>query len=184
MNKDIVSIDIQGFLGNNKQFILKEIGVVFSNTNINISKLNCHFIIHSPYDFTKLNKHLRKTAAWMTKNHHKICWNDGLNYYREAQRHIRKITSGKQIICKGYEKQMFLKRFLKTYDITDIHELGSPKLKEMNGNQFPFCLLHCMEGVCALNNAHKILNYFESCEREYLKTWKKKKTIITIIFQI
>lgn len=50
----------------------------------------------------------------------------------------------------------------------DVQNLGSPTLKEINANQFPFCSLHCMGGVCALNNAHKTLSYFESCEREHL----------------
>jgi len=47
MTEDIVAIDVQGFLGNNNKFILKEIGVVFKNEKI----LNSNFIIHSAHDF-------------------------------------------------------------------------------------------------------------------------------------
>jgi len=46
MSEDIAAIDVQGFLGNNNKFILKEIEVVFKNETI----LNSNFIIHSPHD--------------------------------------------------------------------------------------------------------------------------------------
>jgi len=67
MSEDLVAIDVQGFLGNNNKFILKEIGVVFKNETI----LNSNFIIHSPHNFIELNKKCRKTA---TKKHYKIYW--------------------------------------------------------------------------------------------------------------
>jgi len=58
MSEDIVAIDVQGFLGNNNKFILKEIGVVIKNETILNSIFN---------DFIELNKKCRKSATWLTK---------------------------------------------------------------------------------------------------------------------
>lgn len=158
MREDTAAIDIQGFIGNNNKFILKEIGVVFKKD----TKLDSHFIIHSPYDFTELNKKSRKTAAWLTKQHHKIYWNDGITFFKEAQMYLREIIRNREIICKGHEKRLFLNKFLKIKNILNVEEIGCPTLKTLDGNQFPYCSLHVQEGVCALNNAHKILNFYVS----------------------
>jgi len=107
MSEDIVAIDVQGFLGNNNTFILKEIGVVFKNETI----INFNFIIHSPHDFIELNKKCRKTATWLTKKHHTIYWNDGVYFFKESQKYLREIIRKKEIICKGYQKGLILKIF-------------------------------------------------------------------------
>jgi len=68
MLKDTVSIDVQGFLDNNNNFILKEIGIVFEKD----PNLNNTFLIEPPYDFTFLNTKSRKTAIWLTNTHHNL----------------------------------------------------------------------------------------------------------------
>jgi len=67
MLKDTVSIGVQGFFDNNNNFILKEIGIVFQDPNLNSS-----FLIEPPYDFTLLNSKSRKTEIWLTNTHHNI----------------------------------------------------------------------------------------------------------------
>jgi len=107
MTEDIVAIDVQGFLGNNNKFILKEIGVVFKNETI----LNSNFIIHSPHDFIELNKKFRKTATWLTKKPQQIYWNDGVYFFKETQMYLRETIRKKEIICKGYKKCYSYKNF-------------------------------------------------------------------------
>jgi len=63
MLKDTVSIDVQGFFDNNKNFILKEIGIGFEKL---------------------LNTKSRRTAIWLTNTNHKIFWNDGENSFPQT----------------------------------------------------------------------------------------------------
>jgi len=105
---DTVSIDVQGFLDNNYNFILKEIGIVFEKD----PSLNNSFLIEPPYDFTLLNTKSRRAAIWLTNRHHKIFLGDGENSFLQTRKYLRTITSGKQIICKGVEKNDFYRRFL------------------------------------------------------------------------
>jgi len=68
MLKDTVSIDVQGFFDNNKNCILKDIGIVFEKD----PSLNNSFLIEPPYDFTLLNTKSRRTEIWLTKTRPKI----------------------------------------------------------------------------------------------------------------
>jgi len=105
--KDTVSIGVHGFFGNNQNFILKEIQIVFEkDTNLNNS-----FLIELPYELTLLNTKFRKTAIWLSNTHHNIFWTDGENSFPQTRNYLRTITSGKQIIFKGVEKKRFLQTF-------------------------------------------------------------------------
>jgi len=59
MLKDSVSIDVQGFLHNNNNFILKEVGIEFEKD----PNLNNSFLIEPPYDFTLLNTKYQKSET-------------------------------------------------------------------------------------------------------------------------
>ena len=67
-----VVFDVQGFRGNNKEFITKEISIV---------DLNKHHVIHTffkePYNINELNADRRNETRWLTRRYHGIDWSYG-----------------------------------------------------------------------------------------------------------
>jgi len=56
MLKDTVSINVQGFFDNNKNFILKEIAILFEKE----PNLNNSYLIEPPYDFILIKYKISK----------------------------------------------------------------------------------------------------------------------------
>jgi hypothetical protein len=66
-------VDMQGFCGNDKIFVPKEVYV------LNCKYLNMeneyHAILKPPFEFDKLEVKYKKTATWLSKNYHNLYWN-------------------------------------------------------------------------------------------------------------
>lgn len=149
-----VAIDIQGFRGNASEFILKEIAAVFQTGQ------TIHFLIKPPYDYLKLSKNARKTAAWLTKYHHRLYWNDGQISFSSARKFLQTNLKDVHIVSKGSEKKKFLEEFL-SRTVEDMEECACPSLSTMDDYLYADCGFHNNIGNCALKNAIILLQFYK-----------------------
>ena len=116
---NFIVLDLQYFLDNNGDVIVKELASV-SNDNRNLK------IFKNPFPWSMLSPKRQKTNHWTTKNHHGIHWNYGNIPYSELLLILTSLThTNDQVFTKGHEKKMFLERMLQR-DVLDINEFIDP----------------------------------------------------------
>ena len=75
-----VVIDIQGFRGSDKQFIVKELAALSVDNT-----LRAHWMFLPPTHWNQLSNDAKKQAQWLTNHHHQLGWEDGnIPYYKLA----------------------------------------------------------------------------------------------------
>lgn len=117
-------IDLQGFMGNNKTFILKELAII-DNNNCSIPN---SYLFKSPYSYAALGEKYKKQAYWIYKNYHGLSWYAGCIEYSEVSRFIIHLLQNSHcIFVKGYEKALWLKQFCGV-DVINIETLNCPNL--------------------------------------------------------
>ena len=79
---DVVVVDVQYFLNG----IVKEIGLFRNGTNIGLS-------YQPPYSIHRLSRDEQNQCRWVTKNLHKIQWNEGTRPYNELPCALKLINS-------------------------------------------------------------------------------------------
>lgn len=150
-----VTIDVQGFLDDNKEFILKEIAAVFENGE------NVHLLIRSPYDFLKLSSKSRQTATWLTKNHHNLFWNDGTISYSSVRKFLKTNLKDVIVFTKGVDKKRFLEKLL-SRPVEDVEDFVCPRLNTKPNVYYNQCGYHHNNGNCALKNAFVLMNFYKN----------------------
>lgn len=161
---DYVIIDIQGFQDNNKKFILKEIGLLNSNNELQ------HFIIKSPYSYHILDTQTKYTNEWLRKNHHGFRWSDGKTDFCTVINFLKMfLSSTSKIFVKGYEKKVWLYKILNKHPdtIIDLNERNSTSLKILRNQHdqnyiFKHKCLFNHNGFCSLENVYLLkICYFK-----------------------
>lgn len=158
-----VVLDVQGFRGNNKEFIIKEISIV---------ELNKRHVIHAfckePYNINELSTARRIEARWLIRNYHGINWTYGHVAYEEIGEVLKSaLLSYNTIYVKGCEKKKILEVYLSSLDsckfkIFDIDYFHIESLKRMRidegGNK---CFYHQnlkSSFMCSYENAYNLAN--------------------------
>jgi len=155
-----VIVDVQGFKGNNNEFILKELAISFNEHEFQ------NFIVQPPHQFEKLMKIKQKEANWLSKNHHGLGWNDGSVTYKSVKKFLLEnhITA---VYVKGEEKKNWLSHMLQNkVMIQNLEEYGCPSFKVLR-KTYPSRTMLCTshQGICALKNA-SLLRFFFNDQKE------------------
>lgn len=151
-------IDIQYFLDNDGEIIVKELAVVSEdNSNLKVFK--------NPFPWTMLTKKRRKSNFWTTTNHHGIHWNYGHIPYSELPIILASLCNNfEQLFTKGHEKREFLQRLLQR-DVLDINEFIDPvDFKNERYESYFHCKHHhniMSIKKCALKQALSYKSYIE-----------------------
>lgn len=149
----IAVADLQGFRGENNEFIVKEVAAIVHKY------FKVHFIIKPPYSINYLPFKQQIQNRWLTNNYHGIAWEDGYSTYKDATKIVSNFLENKIVYVKGAEKKQWLEKFLqkKPFEIHNLDDLGCPKLQRLkNCYATPKCLSH--SGNCALQNVY-LLQY-------------------------
>lgn len=152
---------MQGFSGNDNNFIPKEVTLYYNG----ISKT---FLFKPPYPWQDLNINKRKSVCWVTKNLHGLQWEDGKQPYKCLFDILNSFVLNKvcNIYTKGSKKAKFLRNLLKC-NIIDIGELGCCSLYDEKAKMPDniFCYHHINNNkYCAKLNAYKLAEWLhEHC---------------------
>lgn len=124
-----IFVDIQGFRGNDKSFVIKEIaiyksGVLSTNT------------FEPPYSYNSLENKYKKQSIWLYYNHHRLSWNEGYIPYSRVKDVIYKELVIKNIrdsiiYVKGEEKTKWLQDICNVPAINIETLKNCPNLKSM-----------------------------------------------------
>lgn len=152
-----VIIDVQGFKGENNEFIPKEIAFLNSK---NMWKV---FILKPPYAFKKLSPKYQQQAIWLYNNHHGLSWNSGNDTPNNvAQYIINNNLLTQKIYVKGLEKKNWLLKVFQFIDISLINNLEDfdcPNLQQLRTNNTTMDSCNNHKGFCALQNCF-LLNHW------------------------
>lgn len=143
-------IDIQGFIAEDGDFVLKEVAIVFDERNFKI------IIFKPPYLIKGLNHKQQTSVVWLSNNHHGLRCQQGDITLSILKGMMTEYTSGKTVCVRGNTKLLWI--FDNCEEIFRIHNTettkSSPsfkKLKKMYPN-----IKHCNQHNgkwCALQNA-------------------------------
>lgn len=125
---NIYIADIQFFRGNDKELILKS----FSYAKLASDYMIENFVFKPPFAFNDLNIYRRNQATNVTKNIHRLHWNDGFIDYSEIKNIIcSHLNNATEVIVKGAEKKKYLDSILERGVCYNIEQLECPNLKSL-----------------------------------------------------
>lgn len=168
--------DIQGFVINKRDFILKELCFTIldseaSNNSNNNNKNNQyhHYIFKPPFNWSDLTKQSRANANWLHAFHHGFFWNQGQISYNNRGNYIKPLLKENLIILvKGYQKVQWVKECCQTSDIdvrnieeeeyVDNFRLEDVAYELINKHH---CRLHKIVKHCAKQNVKIIENWWK-----------------------
>lgn len=146
-------LDIQCFLDNNHQYVVKELAVIPLNAKTEYNGKSKMF--QAPYPFSLLNAKIQRANNWNTYNHHHLKWHEGIIPYDELSTTINQLVEPyKMLFVMGNEKTEYIKTLLKSKSVVNIE----PTLFSLKKINIDVTCSH--EGVCALRNCFKIRNLF------------------------
>uniref|UniRef100_A0A8D9FBP8 Uncharacterized protein n=1 Tax=Cacopsylla melanoneura TaxID=428564 RepID=A0A8D9FBP8_9HEMI len=125
--ENIYVVDLQFFRGDNKELILKCIS--FSPL---VSDVFEQFVFKAPFPIDQLSPYRRREASFVTRNIHKIHWDDGFIEYNQMKHVINSnLNSAKEILIKGLEKANFLNSVLGRNVCYNVENLDCPNLRSL-----------------------------------------------------
>lgn len=100
-------IDIQGFRGENNEFIAKEVAVLYDDCDD--YQL---FLIKPPYKKETLSFKVQRNINWLTKYYHGLSWTSGTISLKSLKKILISNLHGRDILVKGEEKKKYLEKLL------------------------------------------------------------------------
>lgn len=174
--KTLAVADLQGFLYDNNEFILKELcfSILSGNTSSDKSEYH-HYIFAPPIKWYALSKKCRASALWLRTFHHGFFWNQGQIHYNDRIDYIKPLLQENLIILvKGRQKIQWLKEVCRnsTIDVRDIEKeltdeftnfrLADEAYKLSNVHH---CRMHGIVKHCAKQNVKIIENWIKEHTR-------------------
>lgn len=172
---NIAFADLQGFIGNDKRFILKEFcfsisSISNNNKNIYTPSISHHYIFAAPFPLRQLSENCQKSVIWLTRNHHGLQWSQGQTPYNKINECIQPLLEEHLVIyVKGDQKVNWLKELCTniSIDCRNIEEIGccSRLLPPQDyGHIFYNCNQHNKRSTtnhrCALQNTKIIEHWY------------------------
>lgn len=150
---NVVVVDFQGFKDEDNNFIIKELAV----GSVNNKKNNCHsrFLFKPPYDLHELPRRTQLANLWLTRNFHGLEWYEGNIEYDRLTIILQTETLNATIVCKGWEKAVFLSSLLqmKVYNLDEV--IG----RRLSDIPFTGGACHYHGDKCAVQNVLRILQW-------------------------
>lgn len=172
----IAFVDLQGFLVNKKQFVLKEIGFFIDfapgpegDYNVVDTVPRYHYIFRPPFHWKYLSDSTKKNAIWLSAFHHGFYWTkEGGTPYEDVQECLAPLMEkGLIVYVKGEQKIKWLRELIGdcSIDCRNIEDDGC--IINFNDYAHSDAMQHCGKHrkycQCALRNADIIQKWF--CEK-------------------
>lgn len=154
-------VDFQGIGGLNKEFILKELAILYEGDHH-----HHHFIVTPPCNLSLLSTSLRRQAHWLYNNYHGLCWNGGYISFAKVKIFLRRKIQNGTVYVKGIDKAKWLRNLLanENVEVKNVEDFFScPNLKKLRSiypNQIK-CESHVK--CCALQNVFLLSMFLNEC---------------------
>lgn len=178
----IAILDIQCFIGNSNEFIVKELAIlplsdnpflindlpVFSDENNDTNGTNhlTSYLFHPPCNFYTLHETVQRTNNFLTKFHHRLRWADGSIPYSTLPEVLKRaISTFGLIFVKGSQKCAFLENVFRTNNITGTVIINMEAIIDKSLGMMVEPAYPCFHaGSCAIRNCIKLSREFFSKE--------------------
>lgn len=175
--KHVVFADLQGFIIENNQFVLKELSFSTLEADGEVSVHNLdgrekhHYIFAPPFPWQCINNELKKSIFWLTAFHHGFYWNCGNISYEQADQILEKLCSPHLIVyVKGFEKIRLLRALCKnkTIDCRNIEDIGcNIRLHNLSSRANLSCGRHKQKvTICALQSVSLLENWYYGARQQ------------------
>src|SRR5437868_8799489 len=121
-----VIVDVECFYGKDGELVIKELAIVNPVTNQTQS-----YIFNSPYEWETIPEKFKGTNRWLTRNFHRMQWEEGHIPYAKLPQILIWDTMGCNIYAKGLEKVKMLATIVGR-EVLNLEKYGCPKLKDIN----------------------------------------------------
>ena len=106
INKQCI-VELQYFVGNSDEVIVKELTILDLTTNV-----TWYFLFKPPYSFKSLNGKAARTNKWLINNFHYIAWNEGYVEYTALENIVKHYCSKfSTIYTTGLKKCEWLRQY-------------------------------------------------------------------------
>lgn len=125
-------LDIQGFGRFSDKFIVKELGVMYFQTNDGSNISMTRILFEPPCSWITLSKEHKNLNTYLSRYYHGIPWNTGETSYKDVEKIVKEVTRDTfYIYVKGLEKKLWIEKILNdnTKPVIDLEELGCPSLR-------------------------------------------------------
>lgn len=166
----IAFVDLQGFLVNRNQFVLKELGFLIidapNGSNLVVDTIPCyHYIFCPPFDWKYLSGSSKKHAIWLSAFHHGFYWTQGEVPYDDVQKCLAPLMEKDLIVyVKGEQKIGWLKELSGNCDIDCRNIEDDGCIINLNdyahSDEMKHCGKHRKHCQCSLRNADIIEKWF------------------------
>lgn len=166
----IAIADLQGFIIDGKDFVLKELCFSILNKNhINEKAEYHHYIFAPPFEWQQLTKQCHKNAIWLRTFHHGFFWKQGQISYNDRTDYIKPLLRDNLIIVvKGCQKIKWLKEFCSNFkiDVRDFDDVFTDAKFALSVEAFKLsnvhhCRMHHIVKHCAKQNVKIIENWIK-----------------------
>jgi len=150
-------VDIQAFLDDHNEFIVKELTIVDVQT-----KAMQHWIFKPPYSFRCLQNGSQRTNRWLSKYYHKLDWTLGDVSYSQLPIILEYLNRNYCIIfVKGEKKKKLLERHCPDSLVLELEKYGCGCLRNLSPKNHTSCLYHNEKNkkVCTLYRATGLVEW-------------------------
>jgi hypothetical protein len=147
----MIFLSVAYLRGKDNELVIKEVGFVKLNPNTGSSQVQC-FLFKPPYGEGELSDKQTSANAFMTRNFHKIKWNDGHIPYTQLSYILLQACKGeREIYAKGSEQARLFSKVC-NMRVFDLDEIGCPKAQKIKINNIHSCIVphtdHCAMAKC------------------------------------
>lgn len=190
-----VFVDIQGFLDNKNEIVVKEFAYMLNN-----SKERRHFVFKPPYKLCELKEHVRNNVRNHSRLHHGILWSEGELDYKHLRQCLNFMIYDNDIeaiYVQGKEQIMWLyqlylnsaKPLPPIYDVFFMPSLDNAEYKRKskkiycehhdwsaNEGSYDFWSIYSHPKHCALQNVLILKDYY--CNQlEQFDVFRREKDV-------
>lgn len=163
-------VDVQGFKGNNGEFIVKELAYLDPNEPAAVPQL---VTFQPPFSWYDLPSAIKSINLWLKYSFHGLNWSDGdvpYNKLTEVCSSLLDSSPTRHVIVwvKGAQKKEWMQPYFS--NIRNLEELGCPSLKSQ-GFRPPIVCTHHLPGWkenCAVQNISAIKNWLWTVRQDIL----------------
>ena len=147
-------VEIQYFLGNENEIIVKELCCLKNGKKI-------FYLFENPFDWEKLSKEKQKCNLYAIRYLHKLEWLSGTEDLKDLNKIIKSFCEDvSKVYVKGRTKSVWLSSILFDKEIIDADEILSIKLNDLKLGKNSFCPYH-KSLFCAKKNCENLFEWLK-----------------------
>lgn len=148
-------VEFQAFIGNNNEFIIKELTFVDL-----VRGTTYYFLFKQPFPFSTLTKKAKTTNRWLMNNYHYIGWKEGFTRYKSVDDVMYHFCSKfNRFYTRGEEKRKWIQMYTSDPVINVLIDKGFKV--EYHGSCLAVQDSKHNQSQCAMQNAYRLFTFLQ-----------------------